>query len=63
MDAITGGSAQASVLCRATVAGSFHIPLRAGMHCHPETIFSAVVHPRRGAHRVCVADDYRMVDA
>lgn len=62
MDANTGGNAQACALCNASATGRFHIPSRAGMHCHPETFISAVAHPHPDAYRVCVADDCQMVD-
>ncbi len=63
MDANTGGSAQAGVLCKATSSGRPWIPARAGAHCHPETFISAVARPVGDAHRMSVADDCRKVDS
>ena len=63
MDAMTGGSAQACALCRATAEGRFVVPSRDGAHCHPETFISAVAPPSRFAHRGCVADDRQRVDS
>lgn len=63
MDANTGGSAQASVLCKATTPGRSWIPARTGAHCHPETFISAVTHSVGDVHRMSVADDCRKVDS
>ena len=63
MDAITGGNARAHVPCTAATAEHLRPRARYGALCHPETIISAVTHSPGSAHRVCVADDCRMVDA
>jgi hypothetical protein len=63
MDAITGGNARAHVPCTAATAEYLRPRARCGALCHPETIISAVTHSLGSAHRVCVADDCRMVDA
>ena len=63
MDAITGGNARAHVPCTAATAEYLLPRARCGALCHPETIISAVTHSLGSAHRVCVADDCRMVDA
>ncbi len=63
MDATTGGNAQACALRTVIAAGCCFIPSREDAHYHPETFISAVAYPFRDAHRMCVADDYQMVDA
>lgn len=62
MDANTGGSAQAVVLCKARSPGP-SVPARTGVHCHPKTIISAVAHPSGDVHRMSVAGDCRKVDS
>lgn len=63
MDAITGGNARTHVPCTATTAEDMRPRARCDALCHPETFISAVTHSPGSAHRVCVADDCRMVDA